>query len=635
MSEGTGRIRKYKEVAAGTLLTAIILCCYASMLSVPVISDETVTMANAAWTTGYDWSYMIAALGGYYYRYAQALMTVPLFAFLKDPEMIYRLSMILQAVIQASIVPVVYVICRRHLHVESARISVLLGMSVGLVPSMALYTFYYRGDYLLGVLPWYALLTFLETMEAAEAGKRMRRIGNTVLTVFFGVLAYMAHTRGIVLILALLMSAILVRVVLKRKSLHGPVLLIALAIFLLADSLTGQVLKEALYSVSGLNANAIESTDVGFYFDIFSYSAIKDLAMLCLSWLSTLISSTQGLVLVGGIAGLAVLGNIAMKKRAGVTDAEAAVLFLSLLVFLGYYAIGALYFRGAYISLATNVQKTRVDRLLYDRYAICGAGMLVFWALYVLCEKRDWLKKRGRLVCVCAAAAVTVLFLWKIMPVALKYKGYVYNTIVLNTFRAAKNPAGIIQGEYYGKAALMAAVLLGIALMLAVLAVSSFRRRWMPYVVLSFVLLSDLALIHVNYIKIRKAANDYVLEATDAVVMFLEGIEGAVAEEYPYILKGGLSGVKIQFYQSQLMDFRMFGKKQEEQLDLDNYFIISAHDDIDLTWYEDDYYLFDAFDYENAQYDVVYVKGEALKEKLESLGYGMTRLRTDEEIRER
>ena len=42
-----------------------------------------------------------------------------------------------------------------------------------------------------------------------------------------------------------------------------------------------------------------------------------------------------------------------------------------------------------------------------------------------------------------------------------------------------------------------------------------------------------------------------------------------------------------------------------------------------MTWYEDDYYFFDDFDYANAEYDIVYVKGNRLKDKMESLGHKM------------
>lgn len=104
--------KKPQYIITGTLITAILLSIYAVQLSVPVIGDETVTMGNVAWLEGYDWSFMIAALGGLYYRYAQALMTIPFFKCFTDPADIYRWSMVLQAVIQSSIVPVVYVICR-------------------------------------------------------------------------------------------------------------------------------------------------------------------------------------------------------------------------------------------------------------------------------------------------------------------------------------------------------------------------------------------------------------------------------------------------------------------------------------------------------------------------------------------
>ena len=39
---------------------------------------------------------------------------------------------------------------------------------------------------------------------------------------------------------------------------------------------------------------------------------------------------------------------------------------------------------------------------------------------------------------------------------------------------------------------------------------------------------------------------------------------------------------------------------------------------------------FEAFDYKNADYDIVYVKGKQLKEKLEQLGYRM--IKYDEEL---
>ena len=613
------------KISVTTIIAAVFIIAigYALFLSVPVISDETTTMANAAWLAGYDWDLMVAALGGYYYRFGQALLTVPFFAFLKDPAMIYRLSMVLQAMIQVSIVPVVYAICRRHLRVKSEVLAVLLGAAICFVPSMTLYVYYYRGDFLLGVLPWYVLLAFLETMRADEEGKSGKRIFWTILAVLFSVFSYSAHTRGIVVLLALLIAAILVRVFWKRKSLHWPVLFAGAAVFLYIDSRTGQMLKSALYSLSGLNANALESTNVGQYFSIFSFSALKDLFMLCLSWLQTLIASTQGLVWLGIVVAFVVLAKVLCFKKSDITDAEKTVVLFSGLIFAGYYAAGALFFRGTYLALRTGALERRVDRLLYDRYAICGAGMIIFVALYALCVQTEWLKWKGKLICVAGAGAIFFIWLKKILPTALKYKGYIYNTIILNTFQKIENPANILSGQKYSRRGLLLISIFGICMLVGILLVSVVRKKWMPYTLLGLVLLSDLALMEVNFVKVRKASNDYVVKATEDVVDFMGTFEDEITDEFPYILKGGLSGIKIQFYQSQLMSYRMFGKNQEEALELTDYFMISKHGDVDLTWFEDDYYTFADFDYENAAYDIVYVKGERLKEKLEQLGYKM------------
>ena len=610
-------------LAIGILLAFLIMCVYSSLLTVPVISDETTTMANAAWLSGYDWSWMVAALGGIYYRFGQTLLTLPFFAFFDDPNMIYRLSMILQSALQVSIIPVIYIICRRYLLVKSQKSALLLGMAVCLIPSMVLYTFYYRGDFLLGVLPWYVLLCFLETVKAVEENRKVRRVVFSFLAVFFSVFSYTAHTRGIIVIIALVLAAFFFRLFEKKKSLHWGTIFIVAAMLFLIDSKTGNILKDALYSISGLNANALESTDVTWYFSIFNYDTIKDLVMLCLSWLQTLIASTDGLVLIGVVAFFSLFVKTWFTKSIQITENEKIVIVFSGLIFAGYYAAGALFFRGTYLALRTGELERRVDRLLYDRYAICGAGMIIFLALYVLCRKREWFRLKEKLISIIAAALIFAVWIWKILPTAVKYTGYIYNAIILNTFNTISDPAKILSGEYFTREALLGISILGGGLMLIILVISLWKNKRCPYVILAVVLLSDLLLIHVNYIKVRKASNDYVAEATREVVDFMQEFEDEITDSYPYVLKGSLSGIRIQFYQSQLMNYKMFGKRQEEQLGQDNYFIISDHDDIDLTWFEDDYYLFEDFDYENAEYDIVYVKGEKLMREMERLGYEM------------
>ena len=623
------KVKEWRYVTVATLLSMLILVYYAVQLSVPVISDETVTMANAAWATGRDWSLMIASLGGLYYRFLQAFMTIPFFNWSNNPDFIYRASMILQALIHASIVPVVCVICKKYLKAASDGIICVLAVAICFVPSIALYVLYYRGDYLLSVLPWYVLLLFLKILEAEKQGKNVKRAVYTILAVICCIMAYMAHMRGIILIVALVISAIYVRLVLNRKSLHWPCFFGSAVCLFMIDDKVGRMLKTALYTLSGLNANALESTDLGEYFNIFSLRTLKNIIVLCVSWLNTLICTTDGLVLIGFVVGLVILYKAIRHQIPEIKDAEIVVIVFSLMVFLGYYAVGALLFKDVYHPLLTGEVTRRTDRLLYDRYAICGAGMMIFIALYGICFKTQWVTWRIKAVCIACTAGAFGVFLWKILPIVVKYKGYIYNTITLNSFQKIEDASKILSGEFYNRFALLCAMATGLVGMSIIIAASSVRKKWMASLVLLLVCASEFLLIQVNFVKIRKAANDYVIEATEQVVDFMQMVEDDMADTYPYVLKGGLSGVKIQFYQSQLMDFQLFGKKQIEYGG-DNFFIISSHDDIDATWNEGDYYFFEDFDYGNAAFDVVYVKGEQLKKRLEALGY---RMRKYEETR--
>lgn len=617
-----GEKKDYISVFIGFSLVAIILIVYAFQLTVPVISDETITMANAAYFDGKNWKYMVAALGGNYYRYFQAFLTIPLFKVLDEPMMIYRCSMILQALFHASIVLVVYLICVRHLKILSVRLAVLLGVAVSLIPASALYALYYRGDLLLTILPWYVLLFLLELLKAAEEGKIIQKRFFTFLVVIFSYMAYMAHTRGIVVYIALVISIIGIQILLKKKTVSWPIFLFSSIGFIILDLVIAQNMKDILYSVSGANANTLESENVANMFYI-SFTAVKDMLMLSISWLNTILCTTQGLVLIGISIFLGIFWNKVRKRSSKISIEEKVILLYAFLVFVGYYAVGVLFFKWTYIAFRTGKITKRVDRLLYDRYAICGVGLIIFLALYAICYRKEWLQKREKSISIITALGTFGIFLWKILPIAKKCTGYVYNTIILNTFQTIENPACILSGEEYEGNGLIKICLLGLLLMIVVLGMSFFKKKWMTYSILGLVIISDLLLIHVNFIKIRKASNDYVLEATQDIVQFMQELEDDITLEYPYVLKGGLSGIKIQFYQSQLMDYKMFGKDQEEMLDLDNYFIISANENIETTWYEEDYYLFEDFDYENAAYDIVYVKGEELMKKLEALGYEM------------
>ena len=77
----------------------------------------------------------------------------------------------------------------------------------------------------------------------------------------------------------------------------------------------------------------------------------------------------------------------------------------------------------------------------------------------------------------------------------------------------------------------------GLVGMSIIIAASSVRKKWMASLVLLLVCASEFLLIQVNFVKIRKAANDYVIEATEQVVDFMQMVEDDMADRKSTRLK--------------------------------------------------------------------------------------------------
>ena len=58
---------------------------------------------------------------------------------------------------------------------------------------------------------------------------------------------------------------------------------------------------------------------------------------------------------------------------------------------------------------------------------------------------------------------------------------------------------------------------------------------------------------------------------------------------------------------------------------MDNMFIVAKKGRFLKRYCDDDYYLFDDFDYGKSAKDIVYVKGDELAAELEAAGYSLTK----------
>ena len=127
----------------------------------------------------------------------------------------YKAMIALQFLI-VSFVPVIsYNILRKFFKIESKAYAVLLACAGAGIPSMWLYVSYARADTMMIFLPWVLLLLILKlTMEDMGTKKFALYSG---LLAFVSVYAYMSHSRGIVLLIATVMTVAIMHIWYKKK----------------------------------------------------------------------------------------------------------------------------------------------------------------------------------------------------------------------------------------------------------------------------------------------------------------------------------------------------------------------------------------------------------------------------------
>ena len=128
-------------------------------------------------------------------------------------------------------------------------------------------------------------------------------------------------------------------------------------------------------------------------------------------------------------------------------------------------------------------------------------------------------------------------------------------------------------------------------------------------------------LLFVSFFNIRLSRDEALLKWTHEPAEYMISLPEEF-REYPVFWD--YSAKDIKHYQFQLKDYTI-GSYCTKTKKADNCFVIVQKGHFLKEYFEDDYYIFDGFDYENATRDIVYVKGSRLAEELEEKGYGVTK----------
>ena len=378
----------------------------------PAFEDGLGTMAPASYLAGYDWSGFLAS-DGYYYKYGQSLWYLLPFLLIPTAVARYRVMLAVNSAL-VSLIPMLAWKVARRLGIKG-QAAFVIALLTGLYPPILLYSKYTWAETNLMVLPWAVLLLLLRLYGEGE-GRRMR---DSVLLAAAAVYAYMSHQRGMVLILAVVLTLICLEAASRRAAQCGPcggkrkgvcrtAFLLTLAAGLLLDSVLSGWVKAVVYDGAVMEHNTLRDfLDPELYRKLLSPKGLRVVLDTAAGWLFHSGASTFGCAFLGlffllGVVWKRLRGQKKQgqekqrqeKRGQGTWEEDQgepeylAVSLLGLFCYFGAMALGLLFFFQDLYGYFDGSRVERCDHLLFGRYLESSVPLLLFAGLIVLWGKR-------------------------------------------------------------------------------------------------------------------------------------------------------------------------------------------------------------------------------------------------------
>lgn len=585
-------------------------------LNIPPVLDEVGILANTAFADGYDWSESCYTIGGYYYKYGVSVLYIPFLKLIDDPYILYKVLLSFNMAVYSFTSVIAYVISKKYMNLKCTD-SAALALISGIFPSCMLYQLYARADVLLIFLPWAVLLILLE-LTSLDENQKIKRIVLSVVLSFCSVYAYASHTRGLVVILAVLITVIILRLAGRLKIVNFPAYSGSTVIFLAVDKLVSKIFYNGVYGIYGTQHASVESFDFQYLKKLFSKHGISTFFKQITGWLFDGMTVSYGMIFIGILGGIILFIRYIRKKQ--VSDEEAVFSVFSVLNFLGAFGMGIIFFFPVTDKYYLGQMLTRSDRLVYERYMAAAFGPLFLLAVFLLFFRKEIVKKWVCAVCVAAYGIIFAVFSLKCVDYIEGVQGCARNYLSLCTFL---NVDGGTTNDAFADitGSFIKAGILGLSVFLIVLVIACFARveKIRVYAAtITFIVISGFIIISC-YNKVRISRDRVLCEWTKEPSEILLQLADK-ADDYPVLWDG--SAKDIKHYQYQAKSFVVGSYCTETSLS-DNCFIISKKNRFIKDYFADDYYVFEAFDYENTSRDMIYVKGDELCSRLEELGWKM------------
>ena len=605
------------------------------------VLDETGTMSVAAFLAGDDWSLTNLGMGSFYYKYFQSLFYVPFFLLIRHPFTRYKAIMAFHALVMAVIPVCVYHISRKFLRLDK-RMALLFTGAVSSVPAVILYCFYARADLFLEVLPWILLVLLLEGGLALENGQKLKGAIISVLAAGTAVAGYASHTRGLIMVIASLMTLILVRLLTGKRLAAWLPYLLSTVVFMAADRAATRYFKANVWPYGIRHAN-MKSINWPALKLIFTKDGFAALLKMCTGWYYNATAATFGLALLAVAVGV-ILFFRAIKTHPSTFRQETEIVFgiegaectkssldvseltialFGVLEFLGSAAMGILFFYPKASRLFFGTASNRGDRLVYGRYMAAAYGLVVLLGLYALLIKKTWLTRKTKICLFAAHLLLFGFFALKTAPVTGTATLSIRNLVSLCRFLPMSG-FGYINGHFHRMpTALICMGLYASAGFAVILYLSGKERRRTAVIALALLILLNTENLCSSFLKLRYNTDMGLSQTTVPLYTAVRGFSGLDPSLKNVYIDDGIS---LKSAQVVMADFRCVNDKawkkwRKTEGKKDMLYILPLEEEAVLKKLaKKDWHYVDEFETGSGAFGI-YAAGEELCGQLQDLGY--------------
>ncbi|MBE5958098.1 MAG: hypothetical protein E7254_04450 [Lachnospiraceae bacterium] len=615
LSDKSISILMYLAFAAVSVFYGIHLC-------VPLVLDEVGTIANTAFLAGDDWSICVQTMGGFYYKYGQSLLYLPIYLLFKhNPFRMYKVIMAFHMFCISFIPVIAYNIVRKYLKVESKVYALFLAVAGTAIPSMWLYTMYARGDMMLILLPWVLVLIILKlSMDEDMKGKKF--VAYSILLAAVSVYSYMAHSRGIVLLIATVMTIAIVHIWFKKKMVVYSAYVPVTVVLMVIDKFVSRYVKHGVYGKYGTKHASVENFDIETFMKIFTPKGAIIQTKLFIGWLFNLFASTYGLAIIGFIAAAVIILRT-FKERKG--EGKEIFAVFSLLCLLGTFFLGALFFFPHAWEFFNGIDLKRSDRMMYGRYVVGSVTPICTLALFALTNKKEQIIKIKSKISSVAVYTVTLFAFVKWVCPQLQNKPatnsryFLSLTSFLDIVKSRTNDA-----FPHLVSAMFKAGLFALAIMLIILILTETKKEFIHICTFAIILVVSVGIINNVFVKVRNDRDNRITDRMSHITKFINHIDGIgeLSEKYPCVYRHD-DAVLVKLYQFVMNDYNVGGINYVKDQGQTEFFVIAskkyvkrAIDECNSVMGEGNFYMFTGYDMDSKGRDIILVRGENLKEDL-------------------